>query len=388
MLSYARQWIGADDRAAVAEALNAERITQGERVCRFEEAVAKWCGARYAVAVNSGTSALHIACLAAGLRQGDEGITSPITFVASANSMLYCGAKPVFADIDDETVCVSPESIASKITPRTRIIMPVHFGGHPCAMDEISRIARKRGIVIIEDACHALGALFHGSRIGSCSYSDMTVFSFHAVKHITTGEGGMVMTNNRGLYDKLLMLRSHGIVRTGARSRREPWYYEMRQLGFNYRLTDIQCALGLSQLKKLDVFVSLRRKMAGLYTDAFKDIEGLRIPVERSGSVSSYHLYVVRFPRSLYRATKSEIAAFFGDRGIGVNVHYIPVYLQPYYKALGYRKGSCPTAERYYEEAITIPLFPRMSDRDARRVINVTKNACRVFARRQPKRVS
>lgn len=373
IIPYATQWLENDDVSAVKRALVSSHLTQGPLVDAFEKAVADYCGAKYAVAVSNGTAALHIACLAAGLGQGDEGITSPITFVASANALLYCGARPVFADIKEETVCLDPAEIEKKITRKTRAIIPVHFAGQPCDLKRIRQIARRHNLVVIEDAAHALGAEYRGDRIGSGRYSDMTILSFHAVKHITTGEGGMVLTNNPDYYEKLKMLRSHGITREAGKLRQKSrrCYYEMQLLGFNYRLTDVQCALGLTQLKKLDRFVKRRRAIAKKYDRAFAGVKGLAPLKEEKGNYSAYHLYVLRFSRRVF-AAKSGIIEAFHEKGLLVNVHYIPVYHQPYYEKAGYKKGLCPLAESYYEEAVTLPLFPKMSEAEVDRVIAAT----------------
>lgn len=371
MIPYATQWLDDDDLAAVVDALRSPYLTQGPLVGEFEQAVAKYCGVKYAVALNSGTSALHAACFAAGIKAGDEVITSPITFVASANCVLYCGGKPVFADVEAETVNLDPAELAKKVNSRTKAIIPVHFNGHPVDLAAVQKIARQHKLTVIEDAAHALGAEYQGSKIGACQYSDLTALSFHAVKHITTGEGGMVTTNDEALYQKMLLFRSHGITRDAALLERRdngPWYYEMQTLGYNYRITDFQCALGLSQLKKLDGFVSRRREIVLQYGQALAGLKGLTLPVEKAGVRSSWHIYPVRFPGDR-RAIFDRLRA----KGLGVNVHYLPVYLQPYYQKLGYRAGACPQAERYYEQAITLPLYPKMTDDDVKTVIAAVK---------------
>lgn len=372
-IPYATQWIDDDDIKAVAEALRKEYLTQGPSVAELEKAVAAYCGAKYAVAVNSGTSALHAACFAAGIGQQDEVITSPITFVASSNCVLYCGGTPVFADIEDETVNIDPFEAEKKITPGTKAIIPVHFAGQPVDLETISAAAKKNGLIVIEDACHALGASYKGSRTGSCKYSDMTVLSFHAVKHVTTGEGGMVLTNDKKLYEKLIMFRSHGITKDGSLMENKsegPWFYEMQHLGYNYRITDFQCALGLSQIKKLDGFVKRRRQIAAMYDEAFKGLGPIRTIMQKEGAASAYHLYIIRV-----KDGRKRIFDELREQGIGVNVHYIPVHLQPYYQKLGYKKGSCPKAEKYYSETITLPLYPKMTDEQVRSVISAVRSA-------------
>lgn len=384
-IPYACQWIDRNDIKAVQEVLSAQFITQGPLVKKFENEIAAYCQAKYAVAVNSGTSALHIACLAAGLKKGNEGITSPITFVASSNALIYCGARPVFADVQDDTICIGPLEIKKKISKKSKVIIPVHFAGHPCEMEEIRSIAEKNNLIVIEDAAHALGAQYKKDKIGSCRYSDMTVLSFHAVKHITTGEGGMVLTNNKELYGKLKKLRTHGITRDckTARKKISLWYYEMQDLGFNYRLTDIQCALGLSQLKKLPYFLNKRREIAYKYNRAFSRCEELRSLLQRDDVSSAYHIYVLRFNLNKMAVSRREIFDEYRRKGILVNVHYIPVYYHPYYKRLGYRKGLCKNAERYYEEAITLPLYPKMSDAEVKKVIKVTEGILSQFRKKK-----
>ena len=330
---YGRQFIDKDDVREVSRALTSDFITQGPRIAGFERRVAKYCGAKYAVAVSSGTAALHIACLAAGLRKGDEAITSPITFVATSNAVLYAGATPVFADIDYETINISAEEIKKKITPETKAVLPVNFEGLPCDLSEINRIAKKRGLTVIEDSCHALGATYKGSRLGSCRYSDMCVFSFHPVKHITTGEGGMITTNSKKLYDRMLALRSHGIHKDKDMAKREGgWYYEMQDLGFNYRMTDIQAALGNSQMDKLARFLKRRGFMARAYDKAFKKALGdiVKLPAtDFSDRTHSWHLYVLRLNDGKCRVSRRGLYDMLRSKGIAAQVHYIPVTSQP-----------------------------------------------------------
>ncbi len=372
-IPYGHHCIDNRDIQEVIKVLKSNWITQGPKVKDFESALCKYTGAKYAVAVSSGTAGLHIACLSAGISNGDEVITSPITFVASANCVLYCGARPVFADICEDTVNIDPEEIKKKINKKTKAIIPVHFAGHPCDLEEIYKIAKNYNLTVIEDACHALGAEYKGSKIGSCKYSDMAVFSFHPVKSITTGEGGAVLTNRKDLYEKLLLFRNHGITkdRTKLINKKEgPWYYEMQELGLNYRITDFQCALGLSQLKKLDFFLKQRREIVAQYNEVFKDVKEIKRPVEREYVRNAWHIYVVRLNLKKLIKKQREIFEQLRSQGIGVQVHYIPVYYQPYYQRLGYQKGISPIAESYYKEAITLPLYPKMSDDDIKKVIN------------------
>lgn len=369
-IPYATQWIDDEDINSVISALRSPYLTQGPIVEQFEKALASYCGSKYAVALNSGTSALHAACHAAGIKDGGEAITSPITFAASANSVLYCGGKVVFVDVQEDTVNIDPKEIKRNVTKKTKAVIPVHFAGHPCDMKEIQEIAKEHGLSVIEDAAHALGATYKGPKIGSCKYSDMTVLSFHAVKHITTGEGGAVLTNDPGLYEKLLMFRTHGITRDKEKLTNKnegPWHYEMQDLGFNYRITDFQCALGISQLKRLDRFISRRREIFDMYNKAFKTVEGINIPVEKADSRSPWHIYVIRVN------SRGSMFASLREKGILVNVHYMPVYLHPYYKELGYARGLCPKAEEYYSQAITLPLYPKMTNEDVEYVIDAVK---------------
>jgi len=370
-IPYATQWIEADDIDTVVSTLRSAHLTQGPYVVEFEKAVAKYCGAKYAVAVNSGTSALHIACLAAGITKGDEVITSPITFVASANCVFYCGGRPVFADVQASTVNIDPAEIAKKISKKTKAIIPVHFTGNPCEMDKISRIAKKHGLIVIEDAAHALGATYRGSKIGAGKYSDMTILSFHPVKHITTGEGGMVLTNSAELREKLVFYRSHGITRDEKYLTRNDgaWYYEMHRLGFNYRLTDIQSSLGKNQLGKIDKFVARRRAIAKRYDEAFKYSDGITSLGLTRSAKSSYHLYVILVEN------RRRVFDCLRQAGITVNVHYIPVYLQPYYRSLGYKRGQCPRAEKYYEQCLSIPMYPKLTDQEQGYVIRKINDA-------------
>jgi len=395
IIPYGRQWIDENDIQAVISLMRSERITQGPKVEEFEDVLAEYCGAKYAVAVNSGTSALHIACIAAGVKRGDEVITSPITFVASANCTVYCGAKPVFADIDLKTYNVTTEEIEKKITARTRAVIPVHFAGQSCDMETISTIVKNKEeefsskIYIIEDASHALGSYYKGNHVGSCGYSDMTVMSFHPVKHITTGEGGAVLTNDEELYKKLRRFRSHGITSNpkefvykdqafvNPQSEIEnpqsvnPWYYEQVDLGYNYRITDIQCALGISQFKKLRTFCNRRREIANMYNDAFSSIDSIQIPFESENCDSNFHLYVLLFNFNQIGIERTQLMNELKRNRIQTQVHYIPVHTQPFYREqIGTNWGDCPNAEKYYQKCLSIPLYPTMSDSDVGRVID------------------
>ena len=368
-IPYGRQCIEQDDIDAVVEVLRSDYVTTGPAVAGFEKAVAEYTGAKYAVAVANGTAALHVACLAAGLKKGDEVITTPITFAASANCALYCGATPVFADIDPKTYNIDPAEIEKKITERTKAIIAVHFTGQPCKMDEIHAIAKKHNLLVIEDAAHAIGADYKGRRIGSIS--DMTTFSFHPVKHITTGEGGMITTNNKELYERLVLFRSHGITRNEEMMTKNEggWYYEQLDLGYNYRITDIQCALGISQMKKLDRFVARRREIAAKYDKAFAEVEQIITPKQEEGCNNSWHLYVIQVVGKARKEVFDQLRA----KNIGVNVHYIPVYKHPYYQENGYSEVCCKNGEQYYERAISLPMYPLLSDEEQDYVIEMVK---------------
>ncbi|HLD82663.1 MAG TPA: UDP-4-amino-4,6-dideoxy-N-acetyl-beta-L-altrosamine transaminase [Candidatus Omnitrophota bacterium] len=364
-MPYSRQCLDKKDIREVMKVLNSDWLTQGPKIKEFEDSLCKYAGARYAVAVSSGTAALHIACLAAGLKKGDEAITSPITFAASANCVLYCGGRPVFSDIEPDTANINPEDIKKKITRKTKAIIPVHFAGQPCELEKIRDTAQRNNLIVIEDAAHALGASYKGSKIGYGKYSDMTIFSFHPVKAITTGEGGSVLTNRKDLYDRLLVLRNHGITRNIKLLRKKPlpWYYEMKTLGFNYRLTDIQSALGISQLKKIDKFLSARKKISAQYSKAFKDIEWLRALEDKNGRVSARHLYIALIDFKKIRKKREEVIRHLKRKGIGTQVHYIPLYRHPYYRnSFDYEPRDFPMAEKYYQRALSLPLYPGLSE--------------------------
>ena len=383
-LHYSHQSINREDIASVIEILKSDWITQGPKIKEFEDALCHFTRAKYVVAVSNGTAALHISCLAAGIKAGDEVITSPITFAATANSVLYCGGKPVFADVEEDTTNVDPCEIEKRITKRTRAIIPVHFAGHPCDLKEISRIARRHRLIVIEDAAHALGAEYEISRrrgngewikVGDGRFSDMTILSFHPVKSITTGEGGAVLTNDQKLYEKLLMLRNHGITRERKALLEKdegPWYSEMQALGFNYRITDFQCALGTSQLRRIGPFLKRRREIAALYYEKLSGLEGIVLPIARPSVKSAWHIYCIRLKDA---SKRKRIFERLRDSNIGVQVHYIPVYFHPYYRRLGYKMGMCKKAEDYYRRTMTLPIHPAMTDRDVHYVIETLKES-------------
>ena len=364
-IPYGRQSIDEKDIQAVVDVLRSDYLTTGPRITEFENRVAEYVGAKYAVAVNSGTSALHIACLAAGIKEGEEVITSPITFAASSNCVLYCGGTPVFADIDEHTYNISPTEIEKAVTEHTKAIIPVHYAGQPCDMDAIMDIAKKYNLLVIEDGAHALGASYKGRKIGSIA--DMTCFSFHPVKPITTGEGGMVVTNSEELYKKLVLFRSHGITRDESvmTEQQGDWYYQQLELGYNYRITDISCALGISQMDKLDKFIDRRRQIANRYNEAFKDIDEIKIPTQLSGCESGWHLYMIQ----VLADCRKIIFDSLRKSGIGVNVHYIPVYKHPYYQKNGFDGVCCKNGEAFYSRAISLPIFPLLTDEQQNYVI-------------------
>jgi len=375
-LPYGRQSVDESDVQAVIEVLRSDWLTTGPKVAEFEELFADRVGAAHAVSFSSGTAALHAAAFAAGVKPGDEAITAPLTFVATANCVLYQGATPVFADVSADTLNLDPQQIAAKISPRTRVILPVDYAGHPADLGPIIDIARKSGLLVIEDACHALGAEYDGERVGSIA--DMTVFSFHPVKHVTTGEGGMVATSNAQFAETLRRFRNHGIS-SEARQRQTAgqWRYEMVLLGYNYRLPDILCALGIQQLKKLESNLVRRREIAARYTAAFREIPGVVPPMVRHQANPAWHLYPIRLDLEKLTASRKEIFRALRAENIGVNVHYIPVHLHPYYRdRFGYKGNEFPISESAYERLISLPMFHGMTDQDVDDVIHaVTKVA-------------
>jgi UDP-4-amino-4,6-dideoxy-N-acetyl-beta-L-altrosamine transaminase len=370
VIPYGRQSISQDDIDAVVDVLRSDYLTQGPVVPCFEETVARYCSAAHAVAVNSATSALHLACLALSVGPGDLVWTSPVTFVASANCALYCGAQIDFVDIDPRTFNMSPEALEQKLVQARRegqlpkAVIPVHMCGQSCDMAAIHALSKQYGFHIIEDASHAIGARYQGEPIGNCRYSDIVVFSFHPVKIITTGEGGMALTNNEQLVAKLRLLRTHGITHDSdimAYSLPGPWYYEQLELGFNYRMTDLQAALGLSQMARLDAFVARRHELATQYDRKFANLAVIT-PWQHPDSYSSFHLYVIQLQLEMVSKSHRDVFVNLRHSGIGVNLHYIPVYHQPYYRQLGFEIGYCRVAEQYYSRAISLPLYPDLNE--------------------------
>jgi len=380
LLPYGRQSISEEDIQAVGDVLRSSWLTTGPKVGEFEEAFAALVGAKHAVSFSSGTAALHGAAFAAGLKPGDEAITTPMTFAATANCVLYQGAMPVFADVCPDTLNLDPEKIVARITPRTRAMLPVDYAGHPADLDAIMELAARQGVVVIEDACHALGAEYRQRRTGSIA--DMTVFSFHPVKHVATGEGGMVTTDLPDCAEALRRFRNHGIS-SDARQRQSEgqWHYEMVLLGFNYRLTDIGCALGLSQLKKLEANLLRRREIAARYAAAFRDLSGMIAPAVRADVNPAWHLYPIRLNLERLSTGRTQVFRALRAENIGVNVHYIPAHLHPYYRErFGYRGGEYPVAEDAYERLISLPMFHAMSDQDVEDVIAAVKKVVQAFA--------
>ncbi len=376
MIPYGRQNINDDDIAAVVDVLQSDFLTQGPKVPEFEAAIAKYCGARHAVAVNSGTSALHIACLALGLEGGDWLWTSPNSFVASANCALYCAAKVDFVDIDKHgNMCsqalTNKLEYAEKHGLLPKVVVPVHFAGHACDMAEIRRLSDRYGFKVLEDASHAIGASYLQQKVGACTYSDITVFSFHPVKIITTGEGGLATTNDSALAESMAQLRSHGITRDTTLMEHKshgPWYYEQLQLGFNYRMTDMAAALGTQQLTRVDALVEKRRILKQRYDTLLSDLP-ITLPQEQHGVHASWHLYVVQLRLEDINVSRRDVFDSMRASGIGVNVHYIPIYRQPYFQRTTGNTVSLPNMEHYYERALTIPLFPDLSSEDMDAVV-------------------
>jgi perosamine synthetase len=373
LLPYGRQQIDEDDINAVSEVLRSDWLTTGPKIGEFEQAFAQFVGAREAVAVSNGTAALHAAAYAAGIQPGDEVIVTPMTFAASANCVLYLGGKPVFADVDSNTLLIDPQKVAEKITPRTRAIIAVDYAGQPCQYDALRELAQEHNLILIDDACHALGAAFNGCPVGTLA--DLNTFSLHPVKHVTTGEGGIITTDNPDQAKMMRVFRNHGIT-TDHRQRAQTgsFFYEMVDLGFNYRLTDFQCALGISQLRKQADWLRRRQAIAAQYDEAFNALEFIQPLSVQPGATHAYHLYVVRLDLTRLGVARAEVFKALRAENIGVNVHYIPVHLHPYYRSrLGTQPGLCPIAEAAYEQIISLPIFPAMSQHD----VNDVLAACR-----------
>lgn len=382
MIPYGRQQISQDDIDAVVAVLQSDFLTQGPQVPAFELALQQATGAQYALAVNSATSALHIACMALGLGAGDRLWTTPITFVASANCARYCGADVDFVDIDPSTYNLCPQQLEKKLKQAQKdgtlpkIVVPVHLCGYPCDMAAIYALSQEYGFHIIEDASHAIGGQYHGKPIGNCRYSDITIFSFHPVKIVTTAEGGAALTNSPELAERMALLRSHGITREPSKMQGEShgsWYYQQIDLGYNYRMTELQAALGVSQMTRLDEFVTRRHQLAQRYHAALHDLP-LTLPLfSQQGAYSALHLYVIRLQRAKLNKTRRDIFDALRNAGVGVNIHYIPVHTQPYYQNLGFNVGEYPIAEAYYEDAISLPMFAAMTDQQQDTVIEVLR---------------
>jgi UDP-4-amino-4,6-dideoxy-N-acetyl-beta-L-altrosamine transaminase len=377
-IPYGRQEITQSDIDAVVSVLQSDFLTQGPMVPRFERAVAEYTGAAHALAVNSATSALHIACLALGLGPGDRLWTTPVTFVASANCGLYCGAEVDFVDIDRRSYNLCPQALERKLIEAEqngrlpKIVVAVHLCGQPCDMRAIHALARRFGFKVIEDASHATGGKYRGEPIGNCRFSDITVFSFHPVKIITTAEGGMALTNDDKLAERMGLFRSHGITRDPALMTREadgPWYYQQVELGFNYRMTDLQAALGVSQMERLDSYVARRHHLAERYNEPMSQLP-VTVPWQHEDAYSGLHLYVIRLHLDNISCSHREVFEALREQGIGVNLHYIPVHTQPYYRSLGFKPGGFPEAEQYYREAISLPMYPTMTEAEQDRVVS------------------
>ncbi len=382
-LNYGRQWIDETDVKAVTETLVGPYITCGPKVTELEDALCGYTGAKYAVAVSNGTAALHVACIAAGIGEGDEVITTPITFAASANCILYCGGTPVFADINPNTYNIDADSIRRCITDKTKAIIAVDFTGQVVEAEKIRAICDEYNLIFIEDAAHSIGSSYLDKKVGNIA--DITTFSFHPVKTITAGEGGAVLTNDEELYKKIVLAHAHGITKNQVDMSEEaedaPWYYEEVSLGYNYRLTDFQSALLISQLKKLDIFKERRQKIVAKYNEAFKDVEGIVVQEEIKEADTCRHLYIIQLDLDKLSCTRKEFFDAMGAEGIVCQVHYIPVYYFPYYKKLGYKRGLCPVAEAWYERVMSIPLYPLLSDDDVEDVIKVVKKIAAYYRR-------
>lgn len=379
---YGHQYLDEADYQAVLDVLKSDYLTCGPKIDELEERLCSITGAKYTVAVSNGTAALHVACMAAGVGEGDEVITTPITFAASANCALYCGATPVFADIDEKTWNIDPESVRAHITERTKAVVAVDFTGQSTKLDELKEICREHHLVLITDGAHSIGTKYKGQPTGSIA--DMTTFSFHPVKTVTAGEGGAITTNDPELYRRLVLYKAHGITRDAAQMSREPegpWYYEQVELGYNYRMTDIQAGLLLSQLDKLEAFSKRRKEIVARYNEAFSKLEQVTVQEEIPESDTTRHLYILRLNTEKLSINRREFFDAMGAENIVCNVHYIPVYYFPYYQKLGYRKGICPKAEALYEEILTLPLHYGMTDRDVEDVICAVEKIASYYAK-------
>ena len=366
-IPYSHQWIDNKDIKEVVKVLKSDWLTQGPKVEEFEKAIAKYCNAKYGVAFSSGTSALYAAYKTAGIKEGDEVVTTPLTFVATSNMISVLGAKPVFVDVEQDTLNINPELIERLITSRTKAIATVDFAGVSCDYDKILKIAKENKLLLVEDACHALGTEYKGRKLGS--FADIAIVTFHPVKHITTGEGGVALTNNKNFYEKLKIVRNHGIIKKPEKG---GWYYEVKEPSFNFRITDIQCALGISQLKKIDRFLKRRREIIAKYNKAFKDVKEIILPTEKNYLKTARYIY----PIQVKKQNRKKVFSNLQEQGIGIQIHYMPLHLHPFYKKrFEYKKGDFPIAEEYYERAITIPLFPKMTNREVDYVIKSVKKA-------------
>lgn len=380
---YGKQWIDEDDVKAVSEVLTSDFITCGPKISKLEKVFADYVDAKYAIPVSNGTAALHCACMAAGIGPGDEVITTPLTFAASANCILYCGAKPVFADIERETYNIDPKSIEEHITKRTKAVIAVDFTGQAVKIKEIREICDKYNLIFIEDAAHAMGTKYNGRSVGSLA--DMTCFSFHPVKTVTSGEGGAITTNSEELYKKLVLMHTHGITHEEEFMEESPhegpWYYEQISLGYNYRMTDFQAALLLSQLKKLDMFIARRKEIVKKYDKAFQLLSEIKIQQEIPESDTCRHLYIIQLNSEKLTCTRRQFFDAMAEENIQCQIHYVPVYWFPYYKKLGYEKGICPSAEKIYQNIVSIPLYPKMSDQDIEDVIHAVTKVIEYYRR-------
>lgn len=373
--SYGKQSVSLRDIWEVVKVLRSDWLTQGPKIKEFEAALCEYTGAKYAVVVSNGGAALHLCMLALGIKSGDEVITTPNTFLASAGCVLYAGGTVKFADIDLETACIDPEKIKEQITSKTRGIIPVHFAGQSCDMQSIYNLTRQHNLFIVEDAAHAIGSEYKGKKIGACEFSDMTIFSFHPVKTITTAEGGAITTNDKELYEKLLLFRSYGITRDSQKMSHcdGAWYYQMIELGYNYRMTDMQAALGLSQFNRIDKFIKRRREIVEIYKKLFAGDERFSFLQEREYSKSAWHLWPILINFEKIKINKKDLFEKLKQAGLYLQIHYIPVHTQPYFQKLGFKVGDYPKAEKYYEQTFSLPLHPGLSDRDIKKIVGVIK---------------